>query len=44
MDFAVTDPDGLADAIVDNIGQRVDYRDVETDGARRAGAMIAELL
>jgi hypothetical protein len=44
MDFADTDPDGLADAIVDTIGRPVDYRDVEADGARRAGAMIAELI
>ena len=44
MDYAATDAEGLADAIVNTIGQQVDYRDVETDGARRAGAMIAELL
>lgn len=44
MNFATSDPDRLADAMADAIGQRVDPRDVETDGARRAGAMIAELL
>jgi UDP:flavonoid glycosyltransferase YjiC (YdhE family) len=44
MDFATTDPDGLADAIVGHIGRRVTYRDVETGGARRAAAMIAELI
>ena len=44
MDFATTDPDDLADAIVRTIGTAVDYRDVETDGARRAAAMIAELV
>ncbi len=44
MDFTTTDPDDLADAIVRTIGTAVDYRDVETDGARRAAAMIAELV
>lgn len=44
MDFATTDPDALADAIVREIGRKVQYRDVETDGARRAAAMIAELV
>ncbi len=44
MDYAATDPDALADAIVRTIGTPVTYRDVETDGARRAAAMIAELV
>ena len=44
MDYATTDPDALADAIVRTIGTPVTYRDVETDGARRAAAMIAELV
>jgi hypothetical protein len=44
MDYATTDPDRLAAAIVRTIGQKVEYRDVETDGARRAAAMIAELV
>ena len=44
MDFTATDPDALAEAVVANIGRPVNYRDVETDGARRAAAMIAELL
>lgn len=44
MDFTTTDPDRLADGITRTIGQRVDYRDVETDGAQRAAAMIAELI
>jgi pimeloyl-ACP methyl ester carboxylesterase/predicted glycosyltransferase len=44
MDFTTTDPESLADAIIRTIGQRVTYRDVETNGARRAAAMIAELV
>ena len=44
MDFATTDPDALADAMVRALGTAVDYRDVETEGARRAAAMIAELV
>jgi predicted glycosyltransferase len=44
MDYAATDPDSLAEAITRTIGQQVDYRDVETDGARRVASMIAELV
>ena len=44
MDFASTDPDALADAMIRTLGTTVTYRDVETDGARRAAAMIAELI
>jgi hypothetical protein len=44
MDFTPSDPERLADAIAQTIGLRPIYRDVETDGARRAAAMIAELV
>ena len=44
MDYASTDPDELAAAIVDSIGQPATYRDVETDGAARAAQLIAELV
>jgi hypothetical protein len=44
MDYAATDPEALAAAIAAEIGSDVDYRPVETDGAERAAAMIAELL
>ncbi len=44
MDYAATDPDALADAIAIEIGRDVDVRPVETGGAERAAAMIAELL
>ncbi|MDX1449231.1 MAG: glycosyltransferase, partial [Acidimicrobiia bacterium] len=44
MDFYSTDAEQLADAIVEETGRRVHYRPVETDGAARAAAMIADLL
>ena len=44
MDYDTATPDVIADAIAEEIGRDVDYRDVETDGAARAAAMIAELL
>ncbi|MDN5933656.1 MAG: alpha/beta hydrolase, partial [Pseudonocardia sp.] len=44
MDYAATDPDALADAIATDLGRAVDYRPVETDGARRAGALLADLI
>ena len=44
MDYDTATPAVIADAIAEEIGRDVDYRDVETDGAARAAAMIAELL
>jgi len=44
MDFAQTDPEALAHAIADGLKRPVLYRDVETDGARRAAALIARLV
>ncbi len=38
------DPDSLAAAIASEIDTRVDYRPVETDGADRAAALLADLL
>jgi pimeloyl-ACP methyl ester carboxylesterase/predicted glycosyltransferase len=43
MDFATATPETIARAIADEIGRVVDYRPVETDGAARAAALIAEL-
>ncbi|MEG3615263.1 alpha/beta hydrolase [Isoptericola haloaureus] len=37
------DPDLLAEEIVKNVATDVDYRPVETDGAARASAILAEL-
>jgi UDP-N-acetylglucosamine:LPS N-acetylglucosamine transferase len=44
MDFETASPDLIADAIAAEIGRDVSYRDVETDGAARAAARLAELL
>lgn len=44
MDFDDATPEVIADAIAEEIGRAVDYRPVETDGAARAAASIAELL
>jgi pimeloyl-ACP methyl ester carboxylesterase/predicted glycosyltransferase len=44
LDYADLTPDALGDAIASEIGRAVDYRPVETDGAARAAAMLAELL
>ena len=44
MDFELDGPAEIATAIAEEIGQDVDYRPVETDGAARAAASIAELL
>ena len=44
MDFETDGPEQIADAIAAEIGREVGYRDVETDGAARAAALIAELL
>ena len=43
MDFDASTPDVIAAAIAEEIGREVDYRPVETDGAARAAALIAEL-
>jgi pimeloyl-ACP methyl ester carboxylesterase/predicted glycosyltransferase len=44
MDFETDDAGAIALAIAEEIGREVDYRPVETDGASRAAALIAELL
>jgi predicted glycosyltransferase len=44
MDFDQATPDGIATAIAAEIGREVAYQPVETDGAARAAARIAELL
>jgi pimeloyl-ACP methyl ester carboxylesterase/predicted glycosyltransferase len=44
MDYGTTDPDALAEAILAGTGAAIDYRDVETDGARRAAELLAELI
>lgn len=44
MDFETATPDVIAVAIAEEIGRPTDYRMVETDGAARAAARIAELI
>jgi UDP-N-acetylglucosamine:LPS N-acetylglucosamine transferase len=44
MVFDDSPPQRIAAAIAEEIGREVTYRDVETDGARRAAHRIAELL
>jgi len=44
MAFDESTPEAIAEAIAAEIGREVDYRPVETDGAARAAAHIAELL
>jgi len=44
MDYATSDPDLIAGAITDHIGDVVAYRDVETNGAAQAARLVAELV
>jgi len=44
MDFEGASPEVIAQAIAEEIGRDVDYRPVETDGARLAVQRISELL
>ena len=44
LDYETASPDSIAAAIAEEIGRPVQYRAVETDGAARAAARIAELL
>jgi AcrR family transcriptional regulator len=44
MDFDAATPEVIAAAITEGIGRSTSYAPVETDGADRAAALIAELL
>jgi len=44
MDYAEAEPETLAEAIAAEIARPVSYRPVETDGAARAAACLAELI
>ncbi|MGE0296866.1 alpha/beta fold hydrolase [Pseudonocardia sp.] len=44
VDYADTDPEQLAEALAAEIDRPVAYRPVESDGADRAAALLAELL
>jgi pimeloyl-ACP methyl ester carboxylesterase/predicted glycosyltransferase len=44
MDYPSSDPDSIATALAEELARPVQYRRVETDGARRAAKLIGELL
>jgi hypothetical protein len=44
LDYEQTVPEELAQAIADELARPVRYRPVETDGAARAAASLAELI
>ncbi len=44
MIFAESNPDAIADAMIDELGKTTRYQPVEADGAIRAASMLAELL
>jgi pimeloyl-ACP methyl ester carboxylesterase len=44
MDFDTADPDALGEAIAAEVDRDVDYRPIETDGARRAAELIADIV
>ena len=44
MDFDTATEEDIAEAIAQEVGREVDYRPVESDGARRAAEKIAEML
>jgi hypothetical protein len=44
MDFDAATPAVIATAIAEEIGRATSYAPVETDGADRAAALIADLL
>lgn len=44
MDYDDTDPEQLAEAMAAEMHSPADYRPVETDGAARAAALLADLL
>jgi pimeloyl-ACP methyl ester carboxylesterase/predicted glycosyltransferase len=44
MDFDDSPPDAIAEAIAQEIGREVNYKPVETDGARRAAERLAEMV
>jgi pimeloyl-ACP methyl ester carboxylesterase/predicted glycosyltransferase len=44
MDYETSSPESIAEAIAVEIGREVMYRPVETEGARRAARLIAEII
>jgi len=44
MQFSQTTPESLAEVVVANIGQEVDYASISTDGAQKAAELINQFL
>ena len=44
MDYATATPESIGEALAAELDRPVAYRPVPTDGARRAAALIAELI
>ncbi|UCH48778.1 MAG: alpha/beta fold hydrolase [Betaproteobacteria bacterium] len=44
LDYAAANPDAIADSMVQELNREVRSREVETDGAKRAATMLAEML
>lgn len=44
MDYAASTPDTIADAMIDALAERPQFRPVESDGAARAAHMLSELV
>jgi UDP-N-acetylglucosamine:LPS N-acetylglucosamine transferase len=44
LDFDTATPEVIADMITNEIGQPVDYKPVESNGATHAAALIAQML
>jgi predicted unusual protein kinase regulating ubiquinone biosynthesis (AarF/ABC1/UbiB family) len=44
MDYETATPDVIAEAIAAELKRKIDYKPVETDGAARAAASIAQLI
>jgi pimeloyl-ACP methyl ester carboxylesterase len=44
MDYGSAAPEVIAEAMAEEIGREVDYQPVETDGAARAAALLAEMV
>jgi pimeloyl-ACP methyl ester carboxylesterase/predicted glycosyltransferase len=44
MDYSACDPDAIATTIAEELDRELDYLPVETDGAKRAAALIGDVL
>jgi len=44
MRFSKTTPEMLAEAVLDNLGHRVDYPSIPVDGANNIAEMVSRML